>query len=68
MCFVISPRCNFSSGDIGISETAVEVFAGVAKIWSSIMVLLKENKKKNHSFHWYGMGVKEKRVDKVFMG
>lgn len=43
-----------------MNATAVEVFTGVTEIWSNIMVLLKENKKKNFSFHWYGVGIKEK--------
>lgn len=46
VCFMISPGCSFSSGNIRINETAVEVFTGVAKIWSNIIILLKENKKK----------------------
>lgn len=46
MCFMISPGCRFSSDSIRISETAVEGFTGGTKIWSDIIVLLKENKKK----------------------
>lgn len=59
LCFIISPGCSFSSGNIRISATAVEVFTVVTKIWSNIMVLLMENKKKNHSSHWWEVGIKE---------
>lgn len=53
---MISPGCSFSSGNIRINATAVEVFTGVTKIWSNIMVLFKENKKKKSVFSrvWSG--------------
>lgn len=53
---MISPGCSFSSGNIRINATAVEVFTGVTKIWSNIMVLFKENKKKKSVFSWVWSG------------
>lgn len=64
---MISPGCSFSSGNIRMNATAVEVFTGVTKIWSNLMVLLKEKKKKISLFtsmEWES----KRRVDKVFMG
>lgn len=60
--FMISPGCRFSSGNIKITETGVEVFTGVTKIWSNIMVLLKENKKKKITL-FTGMEWESKRKE-----
>lgn len=68
MWFLISPGCRFSSGNIRTCETAVEVFTGVTKIWSNIMVLFKENKKKITLFTGMGWESKRRELTKVFMG